>query len=890
MNRKVLLPVALLASAASAFAAPSTVYVEDAGIGRSNTPGYLRFPLSHPFYNSVLNYHTVDGSAVSPRDYQASDGALLALAGDNNASIAIGIPAYVADQRSPPERSFELVLDSAFGFGPEVAFAPRQTFATGRAPRSVVVADFNGDGRPDLLVANSSSNSFSVLLDTTPPGATTPSYAGAVSVTIGNTPLAVAVADINGDGKPDVVVANTGDDTVTLFLNATAPGAQLPTFGGKQTLAVGASPVAIAVGDFDGDGKPDLATANYDSSTSTVLLNRTGTGTFVPAFAAGVEFTTGYFPRSIASADINGDGRVDLVVASSAQSTLSLLLNATPAGAGAAVFAPKQDINAPSFVDAVAVADINGDGKPDLGWTSVFDNSVCVAANITPAGAGTPIFAAAVTIPVDNQATALKFVDLNGDGKPDLVAGNASQRRLSVLLNVTAPGSSTPAFADAHGFDAAFAPDSIAAADVDGNGRMDVISVGDLEDEVSVLLNVTAADSSGASFSAPQKLDAGHYPYGAIAADFNLDGMPDLVSVNGNDGTLSSWINTTVPGAFATSFGTRQMDFLGGTPFDVRAGDFNGDGRPDLAIADYYGNHVAVLLNTTAPGATLASFGPAAIFPITGYPEHLTVADLNGDGRPDIIAAGYNSIVMSVLINATAAGAGVADFVAEQALSMPSSPIAVTLGDINGDGLPDIVGADVGEVAVLINTTTPGSTHASFAAPQSFLAGSEWTDVALADLNGDGRIDIVASSYFVDKVAMMFNATSPGSDQANFGAPTLYGEGPFAGALVTADVDGDGRIDLLFTEGNGGAVTLLRNTTPVGGYVPGFTQLAFSTGQAPLALTTADMNADGKPVLITANAEGTIAVLLNTQYQVSFIRNVATGTILTDRVFSDGFQ
>ncbi len=167
------------------------------------------------------------------------------------------------------------------------SFAAQQTFATGSEPLSVAVADLTGDGRPDLIVANYSSNTVSVLLNTTAPGATTPSFAAQQTFATGNKPESVAAADVNGDGRPDLIVANGAASTVSVLLNTTAPGASTPSFAAQQTFATGSDPASVAVADLTGDGRPDLIVANEVSNTVSVLLNTTAINS-LPATATSV--------------------------------------------------------------------------------------------------------------------------------------------------------------------------------------------------------------------------------------------------------------------------------------------------------------------------------------------------------------------------------------------------------------------------------------------------------------------------------------------------------------------------------------------------------------------------------------------------------------------------
>src|SRR5262249_31367588 len=206
-------------------------------------------------------------------------------------------------------------------------------------PFSVAVADVNGDGRPDLLAANQGSNSVSVLLNQTAPGATTPIFSAAADFGVGTTPRAVAAADVNGDGLPDLIVANSGSNNVSVLLNQTTPGAGTLSFAAATSFPVGTDPRSVAAAAVNGDGLPDLIVANTGSGTVSVLLNPTPPGAGTPSFAAATSFLVGVSPTSVAAADVNGDGKLDLLVANQFSGTVSVLLNATTPGAGTPSFA-----------------------------------------------------------------------------------------------------------------------------------------------------------------------------------------------------------------------------------------------------------------------------------------------------------------------------------------------------------------------------------------------------------------------------------------------------------------------------------------------------------------------------------------------------------------------
>jgi hypothetical protein len=152
------------------------------------------------------------------------------------------------------------------------SFAAQQTFATGVHPASVSATDLNGDGKPDLVVANRGSNTVSVLVNTTTPGAGTSTFAAQKTFATDSNPVQVSAADVNGDGKPDLLVANFASNTVSVLFNKTTPGAAAPQFS-SLLFGTGVSPVWVQPADVNGDGRPDLLVANRGGSTVSVLLN-----------------------------------------------------------------------------------------------------------------------------------------------------------------------------------------------------------------------------------------------------------------------------------------------------------------------------------------------------------------------------------------------------------------------------------------------------------------------------------------------------------------------------------------------------------------------------------------------------------------------------------------
>ena len=251
-------------------------------------------------------------------------------------------------------------------------------------------ADLNGDGKPDLIVGNFNSSTVSVLLNTTAPGATTPSFTTQKTFATGSGPVSVTSADVNGDGKPDLIVANRGPNTVSVLLNTTAPGATTPSFAPQTAFATGSLSYSVTAADLNGDGKPDLIVANGSSNTVSVLLNTTAPGAATPSFAPQTAFATGSVPRSVTVADFNGDGKPDLIVVNKNSNTVSVLLNTTAFAINSPAFAAQQASATGSNPVSVTSADLNGDGKPDLIVANYESNTVSVLLNTTAPGSPPP--------------------------------------------------------------------------------------------------------------------------------------------------------------------------------------------------------------------------------------------------------------------------------------------------------------------------------------------------------------------------------------------------------------------------------------------------------------------------------------------------------------------
>jgi 6-phosphogluconolactonase (cycloisomerase 2 family) len=227
-----------------------------------------------------------------------------------------------------------------------------------------------------LAVANSGSNTVSVFRNTSTSGSIVAgSFAAKVDFTTGTQPNSVAIGDLDGNGKPDLAVANVGSASVSVFRN-TSTSIAAGSFAAKVDFATGTSPRSVAIGDLDGNGKPDLAVANVGSASVSVFRNTSTSGSIAAgSFAAKVDFATGTSPRSVAIGDLDGNGKPDLAVANQNSATVSVFRNTSTSGSIAAgSFAAKVDFTTGTFPSSVAIGDLDGDGKPYSAAANFFEN------------------------------------------------------------------------------------------------------------------------------------------------------------------------------------------------------------------------------------------------------------------------------------------------------------------------------------------------------------------------------------------------------------------------------------------------------------------------------------------------------------------------------------
>jgi hypothetical protein len=739
------------------------------------------------------------------------------------------------------------------------SFASKVDFTTGGGPESVAIGDLDGDGKPDLVVPNYNSTTVSVFRNTSTSGSiTTGSFASKVDFATGSWPQFVAIGDLDGDGKPDLAVGNQGSNTVSVLRNTAASGSiTTGSFASKVDFTTGSYPLTVAIGDLDGDGKPDLAVANSGENTVSVLRNTAISGSITSgSFAAKVDFATGSGPYSVAIGDLDGDGKPDLAVTNYSDNTVSVLRNTATSGSiTTGSFASKVDFATGSTPYSVAIGDLDGDGKSDLAVANGNDNTVSVLRNLSsipvitsfspqsgPTGA-----AGSTTVIITGigfGSTAGNNIVYFGGVRATVTAATTTQ------LTVTAPSGGT------------WQPISVTVGGYTGYSYR--VANPFIPTFVSKR-SITAGD-----FASKVDFATGSGPYSVAIGDLDGDGKPDLAVTNYSSNTVSVFRNTATSGSITTGSFSSKVDFATGSmPYNVAIGDLDGDGKPDLAVLNYGSSSVSVLRNTSTSGSI--SFSSKVDFATGTNPISVAIGDLNGDGKPDLAVANYGSSSASVLRNTATSGSITSgSFDTYVVFSAGNQPYSVAIGDLDGDGKPDLAVANSMSttVSVLRNTATSGSiTTGSFAAHVDFATGSGPFSVAIGDLDGDGKPDLAVANGYGNTVSVLRNTATFGSiTSGSFASKVDFSTGGWPQFVAIGDLDGDGKPDLAVANLTNNKVSVFRNTATSGSITSGSfaSKVYFAAGSTPYSVAIGDLDGDGRPDLAVANySSNTVSVLKN---------------------------
>jgi hypothetical protein len=677
----------------------------------------------------------------------------------------------------------------------------------GMNPLSIVSGDFDGDGRPDLATANSDSNNVSVVLSDQDG-----SFRQAMSYPVGTKPQAVVAGDFNEDGRLDLATVNKGSGDVSVLWNEGAGTFDEPRHfvvgrGGVEQEAVGQNPLAVSTGDFDSDGRLDLATANKRSGDVSVLLSEPD-GTFGEA----VHFSVEQSPVTITAGDFDGDGQWDLATADGRSHHAAVLLSR----GGLAFAAPTQFPlgKRPSCLSAV---DFDGDGSLDVVTANVSSSDLTVLYN-----QGDGSFQPPASVPLDHRPLCLTIVDFDGDGRPDLVAGGQNRQPITLLRN-----DGDRQFSRALDLAILGSPAYFAAADFDRDGDQDLAIASYSESAIFVFWNAEEASFPVTVTS----YRAVGMPHGAVMEDFDADGDLDVATVQGGFGRFSIFVNDG-----AAVYTESESLELRRWTISVATDDLDGDDDLDLVASNG-----RVLLND---GSGQFDFGPD--YPPGDRSFFVTTSDLDGDGASELIEVSQNDAIVRVH-----PGHGDGSFGEPLLLAVFGQPYVAAVADLDADGDPDIAVANSSASAI---TVFPNLGELTFGPREELPVFGRPVAVAVADLDGDGRLDVAAANRSSNEVSVLL-----GEGDGTFAAAVSYGlhrEVPTYLTIVNLDEDGD--LDLV-TANATNTISVLVNSGD-GSYSPA---IHYATGLEPRVLLAGDVNQDGVMDVVTADRQSNgITVLL----------------------------
>jgi len=687
---------------------------------------------------------------------------------------------------------------------------PNQLLSVGIKPLAVASGDLNGGGRNDLISGNCDSGDLSALLQNADG-----SYQEPITTFIDTCPLAMAISDFNSDGKRDLALAT--DAGFVLVLRGQGNG----QFDLPDSYPVGTSPGSLVMADFNRDGTADLATANAGSDSISVLL-ALADGTFKEQ----ATYATGVGPQSLSVAYFNQDTIPDLAVLNVGSDDASVFL-----GMSDGSFQPEQRLATGQYAFTLAVGDFDLDGNQDI-----LANTIIPGLVLLPGG-GDGTFGTSIPWDLDGSWWLYLFPgDVNGDGFTDLIW--ARDFGIEVII---AQGDGT--FANWGAFGTGGGGISPLIADQNGDGKMDVVTVDSSSNSLSLLLGDGTGNFGERLFPF---VDPEVVPRGSsdiLTEDFNNDGKQDLVVL--------------VPGSNLVEYqgnGDGTFHYMGYFdiyyyPEGMGAGDFNHDGNKDLFVA-VPGMSAGWLFTGRGNGYFDRIHQPTS----TGH--QIISGDFDNDNDDDLamlmdfeFEGGSGGVVLYALLEtgsfdfagavwtlipqvstraaqadfnsdgkldlaaglsgvggvSVLLGKGDLSFDVQPTIDLPAVPSDIATGDFNGDGAPDIALA-LESLGKIGVMVGDGTGHFT---QNAFDVGGSPFRLALGDFNSDGYLDVVSVDYDSNILSVL-----TGRGDGSLDPPTRYLGGIDPWAIVTGDFDFDGRLDLAIANSQSQDVSILLNQGP----------------------------------------------------------------------------
>jgi L-ascorbate metabolism protein UlaG (beta-lactamase superfamily) len=685
---------------------------------------------------------------------------------------------------------------------------------------SVYAADIDNDGDLDIISAAYDDDKIAWYESD---GASDPSFTARTIATSIDGAASVYAADIDNDGDIDVLSASYVDDKIAWYEN---DGAADPSFTARTIATSTGGAYSIYAADIDNDGDMDIISAAYDDDK---IAWYESDGASDPSFTARTITTSADGARSVYAADIDNDGDIDVLSASTLDNKIAWYEND---GASDPSFTARTITTSANGAWSVYAADIDNDGDIDVVSASYSDDKI---AWYESDGASDPSFTARTITTSADGAISVYAADVDNDGDIDVVSASYSDDKIAWYES---NGASDPSFTARTITTSADGPRSVYAADIDSDGDIDVLSATYSDNKIAWYENGLSAfgDPTFGSANITTSADAAASVY---AADIDNDGDLDVVSASYSDDKIA-WYESD--GAADPSFTARTITTSADGAYSVYAADVDNDGDMDVVSASVTDDKIAWYEND---GAADPSFTDRTITTSADGASDVYAADIDNDGDIDVVYASRNDDKIAWYEND---GAADPSFTTRTISTSADFAFTVYAADIDNDGDMDVISGSFldDKIAWYEND---GAADPSFTARTITTSADAAASVYAADIDNDGDLDVLSASKDDDKIAWYEN---DGAADPSFTARTITTSADGAHSVYASDIDNDGDIDVLSAGYSDNKVTWYEND---GAADPSFTARTITTSaNAARSVYAADIDNDGDMDVLSASA------------------------------------